>query len=265
MKTYIRILMGLVLLPSLAKAQDRLFNYTYQSNVLNPKEKELEAYNTFSLGKEDFYRAYQSKLEFETGISRHLQASFYLISQTSTGYNLNKDSALSSASSFAVANEWKYKISDPVANAIGSALYTEFELSKDAFAWENKIILDKKLGQSTLALNLVGELESGKILIGKQLARSREFNAEVHAGYAYQVAKGWNLGVEARNINTRSDGTWEASNLFAGPVVSYFRDEFWVNLTVMPQLHSFAGTTRNGLDLDRFTKWESRLSFSFEL
>lgn len=265
MKTYLWILTGLVLIPSLSKAQDRLFNYTYQSSVMSTKEQELEVYNTFSLGKQDFYRAYQSKLEFETGIARHLQASFYLITQTGTGYNLNKDSALSSATSFAVANEWKYQISDPVANAIGSALYTEFGLSKDAFAWENKIILDKKLGRSTLALNLVGELESGKILIGRQLARSHAFNAELHAGYAYQVAEGWNLGLEARNINTRSEGRWLASNVFAGPVVCYFRDEFRVNLTIMPQLHSFAGATQNGLDLDRFTKWESRLSFSFDL
>ena len=265
MKTYVMLFMGMVLLPSLAKAQDRVFNYTYQSNVMSTKEQELEAYNTFSLGKQDFYRGYQSKLEFETGIARHLQASFYLITETATGYNLNQDSALSSESSFAVANEWKYQLSDPAANAVGSALYTEFELSREAFSWENKIILDKKMGRSTLALNLVGELESGKILIGKLLARSRAFNAEVHAGYAYRIAEGWDLGLEARNINSRSEGSWIASNLFAGPMVCYYRDEFRANLTVMPQLHSFAGATRNGLDLDRFTKWESRLTFSFDL
>lgn len=255
----------LLTLCTLLRAQDRLFTYTYQSNVLAPQERELEAYTTFSLGKLDLYRDYESKLEFETGIARNLQASFYLIHEASTGFNLNQDSALSSSVSFTLANEWKYKLSDPVAQAIGTAVYTEFEVSPDAFGWENKLILDKDLGKSTLALNLVGEWVFGKQVIDKHLQPTREFNAEVHFGYAYQLNPNWHLGLEARNINRRSKGSWEASNLFAGPVVSYFRDGFWVNVTVLPQLHAFTGRTSHDLDLDRFTKWESRLAISFDL
>jgi hypothetical protein len=73
------------------------------------------------------------------------------------------------------------------------------------------------------------------------------------------------VGLEARNINIHQDGEWENANLFAGPVVSYFRDHFWVNLTVMPQITSFKGATYKGLDLQNYEKLEARLAFSFEL
>ncbi|MGH2643076.1 MAG: hypothetical protein ACRDE2_03945 [Chitinophagaceae bacterium] len=256
---------GLIVYSILSNAQDRVFTYTYQSNVLTPQEREIEVYNTFHFGRQDFYRAYQSKIEFETGIAQNLQASFYLITNTQTGYNLKNDSAISSSSSFAIANEWKYKLSDPVANAIGSAIYTEFELSKDEFEWENKIILDKKIGRNTFALNAVGELEYGKKAVNKILENEREFKAELFFGYAYYLGKGLNAGFEARNINARSDGEWGSVNLFAGPVISYFRNNFWVNLTVMPQISSFKGATYKGLDLKNYEKLEARLAFSFEL
>ncbi len=265
MKKLTFVLFVLTAVVSVATAQDRVFTYTYQSNVLSPQEREIEVYNTLYLGRQDFYRAYQSKIEFETGIVKNLQASLYLITNTATGYNLKNDSAISSSSSFAIANEWKYKISDPVANAVGSAIYTEFELSNDEFDWENKIILDKKIGRNTFAFNLVGELETGKKTVNKHLVSEKEFKAELFFGYAYYIGKGFNVGLEARNINIHQDGEWENANLFAGPVVSYFRDHFWVNLTVMPQITSFKGATYKGLDLQNYEKLEARLAFSFEL
>lgn len=265
MKKIIFIVGGVCLLAGTSTAQDRVFTYTYQSNVLTPQEREIEVYNTFHFGRQDFYRAYQSKIEFETGIIKNLQASVYLIANTKTGYNLKSDSAISSSSSFAIANEWKYKLSDPVANAIGSALYTEFQLSEDEFEWENKIILDKKIGRNTLAFNILGELERGKTTVNKQLQSEKVFNAELFFGYAYYLGKGFNAGFEARNINTREEGEWRNANLYAGPVVSYFRDRFWVNLTVMPQISSFRGATYKGLDLQNYEKLEARLAFSFEL
>jgi hypothetical protein len=246
-------------------AQDRVFTYTYQSNVLTPQQREIEVYNTFHLQRQDFYRGYQSKVEFETGIAKNLQASLYLITNTATGFNLGGDSALGSATSFAIANEWKYKISDPVANAVGTAVYTEFELSGSEFEWENKLILDKKINRSTIAFNIVAELEYEKEVEDKILERGRAFNAEFYLGYAYYVGKGFNVGFEGRNINKHEDGEWERSNLFAGPVVSYFRNNFWVNLTVLPQIAAFKGRTVKHLDLEDHEKLEARLAFSFEL
>lgn len=41
-------------------AQDRVFNYTYQSAVLNKGQKELEVWTTVISGKKDYYREIQN-------------------------------------------------------------------------------------------------------------------------------------------------------------------------------------------------------------
>lgn len=250
---------------SFVKAQDRIFTYTYQSNVLSPAEREIEVWNTFGTGRQDFYRGYENKIEFETGIAKNLQTAFYFKVKSSSGYNLSNDSSMSSSTSIAFSNEWKYKLSDPVANAIGSAIYTELELSKDGVESENKIILDKKTGRNTFALNLVGAYEVVKATEGKLLKNEKEFRAEVDFGYAYYLGKGFNLGLEAQNLNKHEDGEWKYSALYAGPVLSYSRDKFWINLTVMPQITAFKGATYKNLVLDSEQKLNTRLVFSFAL
>lgn len=265
MKRIIFISVVIMASVSFAKAQDRIFTYTYQSNVLAPGEKEIEVWNTFGTGRQSFYRGYENKIEFETGIAKNLQTAFYFKVNSSAGYNMSNDSALSSSTSIAFSNEWKYKLSDPVANAIGSALYTELELSKNGVESENKIILDKKLGRNTFALNLVGVYETVKITEDKILKNEKEYRAEFDLGYAYYLGKGFNLGIEARNLNKNEDGEWKYSALYAGPVISYSRDKFWINLTVMPQITAFKGATYKNLVLDDQQKLNTRLVFSFAL
>ncbi|MCL6524570.1 MAG: hypothetical protein K6T34_07890 [Thermoflavifilum sp.] len=265
MKKSIFILLTFSAFVAPALAQDRIFTYTYQSNVLTPKEREIEIWNTFHFRRENFYRAFQNKVEYETGIARNLQSAFYFIVNTSNGYNLNQDSSLSSSTSISFANEWKWKLSDPVANAIGSALYTEIELSKDEFEWENKIILDKKIGRNTMALNLVGTYENEKELEAKLLENEKVFKGEFDFGYAYFLGKGFNIGFELRNVNRIEHGNLEYSTFFAGPVFSYFREGFWINLTILPQIKAFKGATDNELELKHHEKIETRLMFSFAL
>ncbi len=265
MKRIIFISVVIMASVSFAKAQDRIFTYTYQSNVLSPQEREIEVWNTFGTGRQDFYRGYENKIEFETGIAKNLQAAFYFKVKATTGYNMSNDSSMSSSTSIAFSNEWKYKLSDPVANAIGSALYTELELSQDGVETENKIILDKKLGRNTFALNLVGTYEVVKTTAGKLLKNEKEFKAEFDFGYAYYLGKGFNLGLEAQSLSKHEYGEWKYSALYAGPVLSYSRDKFWINLTVMPQITAFKGATYKNLVLDDQQKLNTRLVFSFAL
>ena len=62
-------------------AQDRIFNYTYQSAVLNKGQKELEVWTTVFSGKEDYYREIQNRVEYEVGLGSNLQVAFYLNSK----------------------------------------------------------------------------------------------------------------------------------------------------------------------------------------
>ncbi|MBL0341608.1 MAG: hypothetical protein IPP71_12095 [Bacteroidetes bacterium] len=164
MRTLITLIFSIFASSSL-QAQDRLFTYTYQSVVLNQGQREIEVWNTLRTGREGFYRALDSRIEFEFGVAKKLQTAFYLnmsnsASEQSFDINDGEDLVyIETEMDWSFSNEWKYKLSDPVANAIGSALYAEIGVGSKEFEIEAKLILDKKIGRITHALNLVAEPE----------------------------------------------------------------------------------------------------------
>ena len=138
-------------------SQDRSFVRTYQSIVLPKGEKEIEVWSTLRYGKDDFYRRLDNRFEFEIGLSNKLQTAFYI--NTSQNTFRAGDEIVTQPTSVSFSNEWKYKISDPVANAIGSGLYGEYKIGSDELELELKLILDKKINKNLFAFNAVGEFE----------------------------------------------------------------------------------------------------------
>ncbi|MFZ4707524.1 MAG: hypothetical protein ACOYMF_16110, partial [Bacteroidales bacterium] len=138
------------------QAQDRLFTYTYQSTVLNEGQRELESWNTLRTGREDYYSTYDNRTEYEIGLGNNLQTAFYLnlTSKTKT-ISDNTGKSLTTENEMGFSNEWKLKILDPVAHPIGLALYGEVGISSNEYELEGKIILDKKIGNLTIAANAV--------------------------------------------------------------------------------------------------------------
>jgi len=261
-----KILLLSVLLISLSsQAQDRLFTYTYQSNVLNKGQKELEVWSTMRSGRDNFYRAFDHSLEFEVGLGGNLQTSFYLNYGYSKGIETtNGIQAITNDNSYSFANEWKLKLTDPVINPIGSALYFEYKLGTDETELEGKLILDKQIGNSTHALNVVGEYETGKEFIPNgnaiDVKNVNEYKLECNYGYAYKLNKNLALGVELMNQNTISEGNWEYSVVSAGPNLSYNIDGFWVNLSCMPQITNLK---TGNLEFHDNQKLQTRLIFSY--
>ena len=263
MKKYLFI--GFLMLSVSSFAQDRLFTYTYQSNVLNKGQKELEVWSTLRAGRTDFFNAFDHRLEFEVGLGGNLQTSFYLNYGYSKGIETdNGVQSLVSENSYGFSNEWKLKLSDPVVDPIGSALYLEYGLGTDETELEAKLILDKQLGKSTHALNLVGEYEIERSFEpnGSQIdvKSEAEYKLELNYGYSYKLNKNLALGLEVMDQNTLSGGNWEYSVLSAGPTLSYNIQGFWVNLTCMPQLTDLK---TGNLDFHDFQKVQNRLIFSY--
>lgn len=261
------VLCGLTLITSRAlPAQDRLFTYTYQSTVLNSGQRELEVWNTMRNDRGSFYRALDTRLEFEIGLGADLQTSFYLNAKTTAQRNAaTKELTLSTETSF--SNEWKYKLLDPVADPVGMALYAELGIAGDEIELEGKLIFDKKAGPTLHALNLVAEQGyewAADSASGRTLAEG-ELSAKIEYGFSYMLSHHFNLGVELSNRMHFHDGTLEHAVLFAGPGFSYYSDKFWVNFTLMPQITAFKGATSGGLALDEFEKLEARLIFSLSL
>lgn len=249
----------------LAEGQDRMFNYVSQSLVLNKGQKELEIWTTLRAGREDYYRRIDARAEFEIGLSKRLQTAFYLNFSTSAS-EMTNDSLffLDKQNEFSFSNEWKWKFSDPVANVIGSAIYGEITFSPSEFEIEAKIILDKKIGKVTQALNLVFEPEWEWEAEKDRIERETEYKFEFNYGIGVSLGKGFALGAEIRNPNVYVEDEWSHSALYAGPTLSYFRSDFWLNLTFMPQVAGFRGISTNScLNLDEFERYQARLIFSY--
>lgn len=246
-------------------AQDRLFTYTYQSNVLNRGQKELEVWTTLKTGRTDFYNAFNHRLEFEVGLGGNVQTSFYLNYGYSKGIETDIGvQSLVSDNSYSFSNEWKWKLSDPVVDPIGTALYFEYGLGTDETELEAKLILDKQIGKSTHALNLVGEYEverefetNGNLIDVKS---EGEYKLELNYGYSYKLNKNLSLGLEVMNQNTISEGNWEYSTLSAGPALSYNFQGFWVNFTCLPQLTNLK---TGNLEFHDSQRLQNRLIFSY--
>lgn len=225
----------------------------------------MEVWTTLKTGRTDFYNAYNHRLEFEVGLGGNLQTSFYLNYGYSKGIETdNGIQQVVNATSYSFSNEWKWKLSDPVVDPIGSALYLECGLGTDETELEGKLLLDKQLGKSTHAFNLVGEYEIEREFepIGNliKVDSEGEFKLEFNYGYSYKLNKNLALGLEVMNQNTLAEGNWEYSVLSAGPTLSYNFQGFWVNLTCMPQLTNLK---TGKLEYHDGQKVQNRLIFSY--
>jgi len=247
------------------EAQDRVFTYTYQSNVLNKGQKELELWTTLGTARQNYYMGLNHSLEFEVGLGGKLQTAFYLNYGYSTGItNNNGTDVLSSSNLYSFSNEWKLKLSDPVADRLGSAFYLEYKLAPEASDIEGKLILDKQTGRFIHAMNLVGELgfekkytpEGNHILTQTE----KEINLELNYGFSYRINENWFAGIELMNENVLAEGELQKSLLKVGPGISYSGQGFWLNFTLMPQLTDLKTGSRSITDDDGL---QARLIFSY--
>ena len=248
-----------------ANAQDRVFTYTYQSGVLNQGQKEIEIWTTLAAGRDHFYRDISHRMEYEVGLGSKLQTSFYLNYGYGTGVvEQNGVQTLNNTTEYSFSNEWKLKLTDPVANTLGSALYFEYALAPSATELEGKIILDKQTGKFVHAFNLVGEYELSKAFVPNgtklEIQNEHEWNVELNYGLAYHIKNRMYLGLEAFNQNHIAESKWENSVLLLGPCFSWSTNGFWVNLTCMPQIANLKG---GGLELNEHERIQTRLIFSY--
>jgi hypothetical protein len=268
----------LILATFSSPAQDRIFNYTYQSLVLGKGQRELEVWNTFRWGRSEYFRAFDNRIEFEVGLGSRLQTAFYLNIGTASVKQLSYEStasgtgqpvpvstwSLGTETEVSFSNEWKYKIADPVADAVGLALYGEYTVSAKGIELEPRVILDKSYGAAIVAFNAAGEFEFEKQLEQDGTEQTAtESGLELTLAGSWELARGVHLGAEIVNRNGFEEGTLLHSVLFGGPTIAYAQQDFWINLTILPQLVALKGATENGLALDIYERLETRLLFSY--
>lgn len=256
-------------IPKTIEANERRFGYTYETSVLPQGAREIEIWNTDRRGRGYFYRRLDQRVEYEFGVANNLMSAFYL-NYTSRAKDSNEDAAggnKSTSYSASISNEWKYKISDRVADPFGFAVYGEGTLGTDKYELEGKLIFDKQIRNILFAFDLVGEYEWESDVENGSEVIATEIKMESDLGVAYVFTNGFSAGIEARNENIYVSNTLQHSSLFAGPTFSYAAKEWWATLTVMPQVKSFRGSTTAGkeLDLGEFEKFQTRLLLSFHI
>ena len=227
-------------------AQDRLMAYTYQTSVLSKGGFDIEFQNTLRTGKQGEFSPYvfgqhlDQRLELEFGLGKNVQTSFYLNSELFR-YADTSSISLEQEHKMSFSNEWKWKLTDPVANSIGSALYLELEFGASNVEFEGKILLDKRFPKNLFALNIVGKYEIEKEVTRKNNVTTADWVAnapvEFYFGYQHIFNPRVSLGLEAKNNNdiTQQNG-WMNSALFAGPALHVSIGKCFVLFTAMPQI-----------------------------
>ena len=258
------IIFGLLLSTLTITAQDRLFTYTYQSTVLNKGQKELEIWNTLRTGRDDYYSRLDHRTEFEVGLGGKLQTAFYLnlTSKTAT-VDENSTKSLETENEISFSNEWKLKLSDPVVNPLGLAIYGEYTIGSNEYELEGKLILDKKIGDLTIASNAIYELELEPEIEVDETEWEKENKVDLNLAFAYSLSPTFALTLENTYKNVIEEGEVEHSALYSGLGFSYVMEHFWVNFTALPQIKSFKGETNSSLNLNEFEKVQFRLLFSY--
>jgi len=243
-----------------AAASERHFTYTYESSVLRPGARELEPWNTFRLGRSGSYGALDTRVEAELGLTDRLQTSLYLNLTAVTA-----DTPLGRSSSTeleGISSEWKLKLSDPVADRAGVALYGELSAGPSEVELEGKLILDKRVGRLLGALNVV--VEEGWNFDEPGTERQTTFEVDAAAGWF--LTPRLTAGLELRSHTVVPPGGEPTrSALFLGPTVSYAKHGWWVAASVLPQVRALAGASHGHLDLVEHERVEVRVLFGLEL
>lgn len=249
-------------------ANERHFTYTYESAVLPPGEREVELWSTYRTGRHDLYVRLDHRAEFEFGVTDRLMTAFYLNWQDIAQENpATVPPSIAKEFEFkGISSEWKYKMSDPVADGFGSALYGELGLATDEVEFEGKLILDKRIDRNFFAYNLVvepewevkpGELELEEVGVENDLAFTHFFRTNSGAG------------LELRNhVEFTEEHKPEHIALFLGPVISHATEKWWVTCTALAQLPAIKKSAEDPdskLILDEHERYNTRvlLAFSF--
>jgi hypothetical protein len=239
----------------LAPADERFFTYSYEPKVLPPGALEFEQWTTAKVGKDDgVYSRWDLRSEIEYGLTESLTTALYLNFRYT---HEDRDEVQEDEFEFkGISSEWKYRFTDPTADALGTMAYFEVTTNFEEVELEEKLILGKNLGRFVLAFNAIAEQEWEFENEGTEDELALEFTA----GAAYSITQSFSAGIEVREVNVFPDmDDLEHAALFVGPVVRYATERWWITLTVLPQVVALEDPEDDSLNLDEFTRAEVRL------
>ena len=244
--------------PPRAGASERLFTYTYETPVLPGGQVEIEPWFTSQIGRERYYHRLDHRMELEWGLGKNVQTAVYLNFRAQAE---DDGTALVKETKFrGFSHEFKFALSDPVADPLGVGLYVEYGIQAHEYELEGKVLLDKVVGPVTFAFNAVGEVE----LKPQGAGADPEVEGKLIFlfGTSFRLSDHVHLGFEIRELNVFEHGEAELALLSAGPSLSIAGERAWFAATVLPQIVDLHARERNLEDAEHL---EARLLFGIHL
>ena len=144
-----------------ARADERLFTYTYEAEVLPQGGVEFEQWLTHRRGKQrGVFSAWDFREEMEFGLTEELTSALYLNFRNTHSAGVPGRVDEDRFEFTGVSSEWKCQLSNPNTKPVGLLAYAEGTYEGDAFELEEKLVLQRNFGESwVLALNATVEEE----------------------------------------------------------------------------------------------------------
>jgi hypothetical protein len=253
---------GLIFIGTDVRADERLFNYSYEADSILPKGGvEFEQWVTYrGIKHKGNYSRWDLREEIEYGVTDRYTTALYL---NTTSEHSDGVSGVDDTSDFkfkGISSEHKYQILNPNTGPFGLLLYGEVTTDGEELELEQKLVLSKHFGEKwTVALNAAIEEEWEFESEETEKALELQFSA----GVAYRLNQHWSLGLEAlhvREFEGLGFGDQESSAYFVGPNVHYGSGKWWATLSVMPQIDGHPNT-HAGMDLVNQERLQVRLIF----
>lgn len=236
------IFIALLAMAREAGADRRVFGFTYPYQTLPQGGFEIEHYLDAGLDRfddpstdtvvEDSYRVdWRHQLEFEYGITDHLDFGFYNVLRQKPYGNLEyRGPKIRSRYRFAERGEL---FVDP-------AVYLEIAYFGDEMEIEQRIILAKMFGRLETSLNLKFEEE----IKFEEEETEFEFAFVPSLGVAYHFTDHLAVGVEYLGELVVEHGELEDYAQYLGPSISVSGKHFWWTITFLTQVSDAEGQVR---------------------
>jgi len=219
-------------LASEARADRRIFAFTYPYMTLPKDSFELEHYLDLGLGgwdnpatpdveKDWSHPSWQHQVEFEYGITDHLDFGFYNVFKQDPFENFKFDG---------IKLRSRYRFADPGVHFIDASAYLEFSYFGDEVEFEEKLILSKILGHVEVAFNATVE-ESREAA-----TKEWEHLLTPSLGVGYHVTPGFAVTLEYVGKLLIAEEKVEYYASYLGPGFSFASGAFYWTVAAEPQL-----------------------------
>jgi hypothetical protein len=242
----------LLLLPTVARADEQLFGFVLGSETLPKGRSEAYQFITFRTGKaEGTYQAFDFETEVEHGFTDKFQGSLSVEQHHFYNKGVNSDrDAFYNTNAYrfgGVGMTGKYNFLSPFKDPFGFSflLDAEYKLHDEVDGLKEhetiiypNFIFQKNFFDDTLIVDLNAGVE---LDWGKRPAEqyAYELAATGALGVSYRIAPDWYLGLESqiRSEYPRFDlGDHEHTVIYGGPAIHYATKRWWVTFSYAYQI-----------------------------